>query len=110
MAPAEALAFLGRFLDGRPDDDTLCAAALTIVEPLIDWHWAVVEDDFVALMRERPELRKIVSCCDFDASVPEAVRERLYSFVRPEDDVGGQPAEPEHDRAPKGLVTIAPEL
>jgi len=91
MTPEQALSFLRSFLDSDPDDDTLCAAALTIGEPLIDWHWRAAEEDFVALMQERPASRKIVSCCDFDESVPESVRDRLYSFLRTEDDIGRQP-------------------
>ena len=76
------------FLDTDPDDDTLCSAALTIGEPLIDWHWQVVLEDFVAILAARPEVRKIVTCCDFDPSVPEHVRDRIYASVRPEDDIG----------------------
>jgi hypothetical protein len=92
MTPEEALAFTITFLDTEPDDDALCLAALTIGEPLIDWHWMAIEEAFVALLSERQSLRKIVSCCDFDQSVPEHVRARIYAFVGPEDDIGSQPA------------------
>lgn len=92
MTPEEALAFTVTFLDMEPDDDALCMAALTIGEPLIDWHWQAVEEAFVALLAERQALRKMVSCCDFDESVPEGVRDRIHGFVRPEDDIGHQPA------------------
>jgi hypothetical protein len=88
MTPVEALAFAVAFLDRSPDDDTLCMAALTIGEPLIDWHWEAIEEAFVALLTERADLRKMVSCCDFDDSVPERVRQRIYSHIRPEDQIG----------------------
>lgn len=88
MTPDQAFALLIAFLDTEPVDDSLCAAALTIGEPLVDWHWRTVEDRLVALMEDRPDIRKMVSCCDFDESVPSPVRERLYSYVRPEDDIG----------------------
>jgi hypothetical protein len=92
MTPDEAVAFLVAFLDSEPDDDSLCAAALTMGEPLVDWHWRAVEDRFMTLLQDRPALRRMVSCCDFDESVPSLVRERLYSYVRPEDDIGHGPA------------------
>lgn len=92
MTPDEALAFAVAFLDSEPDDDTLCLAALTIGEPLIDWHWKVIEEAFIAVLAVRPGLRKMVSCCVFDQSVPERVRERIYSYVRPEEDIGHSPA------------------
>ena len=38
-------------------------------------------------------LRKIVACCDFDASVPEEVRRDLSDRIRPEEDLGHMPAE-----------------
>ena len=88
MTPEEALGFAVAFLDTQPDDDALCKAALTIGEPLVDWHWRVLEPKLVALLAERADLRKMVSCCDFDASVPESVRERLYGFVAPTEDIG----------------------
>jgi hypothetical protein len=90
MTPDEALAFTVAFLDTSPDDDALCLAALTIGEPLIDWHWQTIEEAFVALLAERADLRKMVSCCAFDDAVPERVTDRLYSLVRPEDDIGHQ--------------------
>src|SRR4051812_35007526 len=52
----------------------------------------------------------MVSCCDFDDSVPEELRDRFYSFVRPEDDVGSRPVEVHQDLPPKGLRLVAPEL
>ena len=91
MSAQEALSFTVAFLDSEPDDDTLCSAALTIGEPLIDWHWKVILEEFVTILAVRPELRRMVSCCDFDASVPERVRERIYGFVQPEDDIGSSP-------------------
>jgi hypothetical protein len=89
MTPDEAFDVLVEFLNSGPDDDLLCLGALTIGEPLIDWWYSVVLERFIDLLIARPELRKMVSCCDFDSSVPEEVRERLDSFVRPEDNYGG---------------------
>jgi hypothetical protein len=91
MTPQEALAFTVAFLDRSPNDDTLCRAALTIGEPLIDWHWSVIEDEFVAILEKRMDLRKLVSCCDFDSSVPASVRKRIYGYVRTEDYIGDRP-------------------
>jgi hypothetical protein len=91
MSDQQALHFLLVFLDKRPDDDHLCRAALTIGEPLIDWHWETIGEEFIRLAIERADVRKLVSCCDFDESVPEAFRERLYKLVRPEEDIGHQP-------------------
>ena len=91
MTLEEALAFAVAFLDTEPDDDALCSAALTIGEPLIDWHWKVTEEAFIAILAVRPGLRKMVSCCDFDDAVPEAVRDRIYGYVRPEEDIGQGP-------------------
>src|SRR5439155_11383298 len=88
----------------------LCAAALTIGEPLIDWHWRALEARLVDLLSERAEFRKMVSCCDFDESVPEELRDRFHSFVRPEEDVGHSPAEVLEDLPPRGLQLVAPEL
>src|SRR5437763_16904022 len=101
MTPRDALAFTVAFLDEAPDDDTLCAAALTIGEPLIDWHWRALEEELVELLRERAAFRKMVSCCDFDDSVPEEVRDRLHSFVSSEDDIGHKPIEPPEARRPR---------
>jgi hypothetical protein len=91
MTASEALAFTLRFLDTDPDDTTLCRAALTICEPLVDWHWEPLMDQLVELLGQRADLRKMVSCCDFDNSVPTSVRERLKSLVGTEDDIGHQP-------------------
>jgi len=91
MTAEEALAFTVAFLDTEPDDDALCSAALTIGEPLIDWHWKVIEEAFIAILAVRPGLRKMASCCDFDEAVPEAVRDRIYGYVRPEEDIGQGP-------------------
>jgi hypothetical protein len=91
MTDEQALAQLIIFLETGPDDDALCAAALTIVEPLIDWHWATALPAFEQLADRSDALRKSISCCDFDASVPEAVRSNLYSLVGPGEDIGHEP-------------------
>ena len=88
MSDQQALHFLLVFLDRRPDDDQLCRAALTIGEPLLDWYWPTIGDDLVRLATERSDVRKLISCCDFDESVPAPLRERLYNLVRPEEDLG----------------------
>ena len=92
MTPEEALSATLAFLDSSPDDHALCMAALTIGEPLIDCHWQAIGEEFIAHLARRSDLRKMVSSCVFDEAVPELLRERLYSFVRPEDDIGHQPA------------------
>lgn len=89
MSPDAAFDFLVAFLDSRPDNDLLCAAALTIGEPLVDWHWATIGSRLEELLATRADARKLVSCCDFDA--PDEVCERLYAFVTPEDDIGHGP-------------------
>ncbi len=63
MTPEAALEFLVVFLDSDPDDDELCAAALTIGEPLIDWHRSVVEERFIALLVEQPCERSCPAAC-----------------------------------------------
>jgi hypothetical protein len=88
MTPVEALAFLVEFLDTQPSEHTLCSAALTIGEPLIDWHWRFILEPFLVLLAESPALRTMVSCCDFDSSVPEPVRDRIWSHVQPTQDIG----------------------
>lgn len=92
MTASEALAFTVHFLDSGPDDSTLCRAALTIGEPLVDRHWEALVDQLIVLLGQRADLRKLVSCCDFDESVPVPVRERLYGLVGPDDDIGHRPA------------------
>jgi hypothetical protein len=92
MTPEQALAATLAFLDSSPDDQALCSAAVTIGEPLIDCHWQAIGEHFLALLAERSDLRKMLSCCDFDEAVPELLRERLYRFVRQEDDLGHQRA------------------
>jgi hypothetical protein len=85
----DALAWLMRFLDANPNDDALCSGALTIGEPIIDWHWERIGDDLVRLAEESAAFRKMLSCCDLDAATPDAFQARLYSLVRPEDNIGG---------------------
>ena len=88
MTAEEALQFTIDFLGTSPDDSMLCAAALTIGEPLVDRHWEAIEQDFLTLLAQRADVRRMVSCCNFDDRVPELVRERFYSYVTPEDDIG----------------------
>jgi len=88
MSPDAAFDFLLRFLDSSPDDDALCAAALTIGEPLVDWHWATIGSRLEELLERSSAARKLVSCCDFDERVPDAVRQRLYALVGSDDDIG----------------------
>ncbi len=91
MTAAEALQVTIEFIDGDPGDDELCLAALTIGEPLVDLYWQEILGELIALLQERVEFRKMVSCCDFDDAVPVEVRDHLYGFVRAEDDIGHQP-------------------
>jgi hypothetical protein len=105
MTPEEALAFTVAFLDTEPDNHALCSAALTIWEPLIDWHWKVIEEAFIAIVAVRPGLRKMVSCCDFDEAVPEAVRDRIYAYVRPQEDIGHGPDTAQPGRRPSKVRT-----
>ena len=92
MTAHEALAFTVAFLDGSPGDATLCLAALTIAEPLVDWHWQELEDQLVDLVAHRSNARKMMSCCMFDPSVPDRVINRLLSHVRSEEDIGRRPS------------------
>lgn len=78
MTPSEAIAHVLRWLDTSPSDEMLGRAALTQLEPLVDWHWKVVESDLLRLLAERADLRTIVRGCVFDPSVPDDVAERLY--------------------------------
>jgi hypothetical protein len=55
---------------------------------LVEWHWEALGEEFIRLAGERQDLRKMLSCCDFDDSVPAAFRERLYNLVGPDDDLG----------------------
>jgi hypothetical protein len=107
----EALAFTVAFLETSPDDDTLCSAALTIGEPLIDLHWQEITTELLDLLRTRSEMRKMVSCCDLDDSVPLELRQQIYSFVEPHEDIGSRPARPPQN-APldRGLRKTAPRL
>ena len=79
-------------MDGDPTDDALCLLAVEAIEPLIDLYWVDVVDEFEAAVVQDSRLRKALSCCDFDTKVPPDVRERLYGHVRPQDDIGHQPA------------------
>ena len=88
MSDQQALAFLLAFLDRHPDDEALCRAALTIGEPLLEWHWQTIGEDVVELASARSDVRKLVSCCDFDDTVPEELRQRLYKLVREGEDLG----------------------
>ena len=75
-------------LNGEPTDDDLCLLAVEAIEPLIDLYWADAIDEFETAVLGDERLRKAVSCCDFDPRVPSEIRERLYSHVRPQDDIG----------------------
>jgi hypothetical protein len=79
MSADEALAHVLRWLDTSPSDEMLGRAALTQLEPLVDWHWRALEDDLLGLLAERADLRVIVRDCVFDDSVPDEVAERLYA-------------------------------
>lgn len=77
MTPSEAIAHVLRWLDTSPTDEMLGLAALTQLEPLVDWHWEVIESDLLPLLAERSDLRTIVRGCMFDRSVPDEVVDRL---------------------------------
>ncbi len=69
------------------DEDVLCWMAVDIVEPLIDLHWAEIAAPLEVEARRSAPLRKVLSCCDFDASVPAGVRRRLGPLVGPGEDI-----------------------
>ncbi len=82
MAPSEAIEFVVGWLDTEPDDEMLELAAMTMLEPLVDWHWRTIERELLALLAERADLRKVVRICWFDASTPDEVAERIYSAAQ----------------------------
>jgi hypothetical protein len=79
MTPDEALAFVLRWLATSPDEEMLGRAALTQLEPLVDWHWREIEGELLVLLAERADLRTVVRDCMFDDSVPDDVAERLWA-------------------------------
>jgi hypothetical protein len=82
MSPQDALAFVLAWLDTGPDDEMLGRAALTQLEPLVDWHWAAVSDELIHLMATRPDLRRVVDGCMFDPSGPSAVQQALWRAAK----------------------------
>ena len=73
------------------DTDSLVMIAVHYAEALIDLHWELVIDRFEAEASRSAAIRQVISCCDFDSSVPASVRDRLYRLVTPADDIGHQP-------------------
>ncbi|MDQ3879374.1 MAG: hypothetical protein M3290_13660 [Actinomycetota bacterium] len=45
-------------------------------------------EEFESAVQRDDRLRRALSCCDFDDAVPLEIRDRLYSYIRPEDDIG----------------------
>ena len=79
MSPDEAIAHVLRWLDTYPSDEMLGRAALTQLEPLVDWHWRVVEAELLRQLAARADLRAVVRECWFDASVPDEVVDRMLA-------------------------------
>ena len=48
MTPDEAIEFVVGWLDTEPDDEMLELAAMTMLEPLVDWHWRTIERELLA--------------------------------------------------------------
>jgi hypothetical protein len=73
------------------DDDRLCQVGVEFLEELVDVHWAEIQPDFEAALREHAELRKALSCCWFN---DDAVGDHLATFLQPGEDIGRQQTDP----------------
>lgn len=68
----------------RDDDAGLCWMAADMVEPLVDLHWSEIAAALEDEARRSAALRRALSCCAFDDSVPTDVVRRLTALEDPD--------------------------